>query len=454
MDIVTSFSGLCVLLIAGKFLRVKVKLFQRLYLPSSVIGGLLGLAIIQISGTSLPAEWTAGWTALPGFLINIVFAALFLGVTVPPISVVWRRAGPQLAYGQIVVWGQYAVTLGLVVFGLGRLYGVPDMFGVIIPIGFEGGHGTAAGLGDTFAQLGWPEGLDFGLTSATFGIMSAIMIGIALINWAARRGHITSFKNIDELSAEELAGLYPVDKRPSAGQQTTSADSVDSLALHLAIIGLAVLIGYGIKIALVTAESAITSSGESVVFTGFPLFPLCMIGGLIVQVLITKFAKTSPIDHTLMQRLAGTALDYLVIAAISTIRLSVVIQAIVPFLLIVAAGILWNVFCVVWLARRILPNCWFERAIAEMGQSMGVTATGLLLLRAVDPEQETVAASAFGYKQLLHEPFMGGGLWTSTAVLIVAQKGGLFVVGISVLAIAVWLVVWALFLKGRDEPGV
>lgn len=451
MDIVTSFSGLCALLIAGKFLRVKVKLFQRLYLPSSVIGGILGLAVIQLSGSSLPAGWTAGWTALPGFLINIVFAALFLGVTVPPLSVIWKRAGPQLAYGQIVVWGQYAVTLGLVVFVLGRVFGVSDLFGVIIPVGFEGGHGTAAGLGDTFAQLGWPEGQDFGLASATFGIMSAIMVGIILINWAARSGHITSFRKMDELSAEELAGLYPVDKRPSAGAQTTSADSVDSLALHLAIIGIAVLIGYGIKVGLVAAESTINPSGVSVVFAGFPLFPLCMIGGLIVQVLITRYAKIPPVDHTLMQRLAGTALDFLVIAAISTIRLEVVMQAIVPFLIVVAAGILWNVFCVVWLARRILPNCWFERAIAEMGQSMGVTATGLLLLRVVDPEQETVAASAFGYKQLLHEPFMGGGLWTSTAVLIVAQKGGLFVFGISVFAIVAWLVIWRVFLKGREE---
>ena len=82
---------------------------------------------------------------------------------------------------------------------------------------------------------------------------------------------------------------------------------------------------------------------------------------------------------------------------------------------------------------------------------MGVTATGLLLLRAVDPEQKTVAASAFGYKQLLHEPFMGGGLWTSTAVLLVAQQGGLVVFGISVLAIVLWLVAWRIFLKGRQE---
>ena len=450
MEIVTSFSGLCMLLIIGKFLRVKIKLLQRLYLPSSVIGGILGLTIIQVSGGSLPSYWTAGWSSLPGFLINIVFAALFLGVTVPRLSVVWRRAGPQLAYGQIVVWGQYVIGIGFVVLFLGGLFNIPDLFGVIIPVGFEGGHGTAAGLGDTFTQLAWPEGLDFGLTSATFGIISAIVIGIALINWAAARGHISTFKKLDELSPEELAGLYPVDKRPSAGSQTTSADSVDSLAFHLAIIGVAVLIGYGIKLGLMSAEGAVTGAGSRV-FTGFPLFPLCMIGGLIVQIFLSRFSRTSPVDHPLMQRLAGTALDFLVIAAISTIRLSVIIKGIVPFMIIVVGGILWNVFCVVWLARRILPNCWFERAIAEMGQSMGVTATGLLLLRAVDPEQETVATSAFGYKQLLHEPFMGGGLWTSTAVIVVAQHGGWVVLGISLSAIIIWLIVWRLFLKGKQE---
>jgi hypothetical protein len=34
----------------------------------------------------------------------------------------------------------------------------------------------------------------------------------------------------------------------------------------------------------------------------------------------------------------------------------------------------------------------------------------LLLLQAVDPENETRAPLVFWYKQLLHEPIMGGGL--------------------------------------------
>jgi ESS family glutamate:Na+ symporter len=432
----------------GKFLRVKVKFIQRLYLPSAVIGGIIGLILVQISGSRLD-NWTVGWTSLPGFLINIVFASLFLGAAIPSLSVIWDRAAPQLAYGQIVAWGQWVVGLGFVMILLGSLFKVPDLFGAALPIGFEGGHGTAGGLRDTFIQLGWNEGSDFSLASATAGIISAIIVGIALINWAAKKGHVSILKQLDDMTSEELAGLYPIEKRPSAGQQTVSADSIDSVALHLAIIGIAIFIGYSIKVLLMAVENQLFSDAEVQLFAGFPLFPLCMIGGLIVQLIISRSAIISPVDHKLMQRLGGTALDFLVVAAISMIRIEVIAKGIVPFTIIIFGGILWNIFCVRVLARRMLPNFWFERAIAEMGKSMGVTATGLLLLRIVDPEQETEAASAFGYKQLLHEPFMGGGLWTSTAVILIAQKGGWLVLGIAIAAIVAWFVIWRLFLKKK-----
>lgn len=450
MSIVMSFCALCLLLVLGKLVRVKVPLIQKLYLPTSVVGGLIGLAVLSTVGDRLADGWTAGWSSLPGFLINIVFAALFLGVEIPPLREIWQRSGVQLAYGQIVAWGQYLVGIGLVLLLLGPLFGVPHIFGVIVPVGFEGGHGTAGGLRPTFEMLDWAEGSDFGLASATAGIVSAIILGFALINWAARKGYVKNLRDTETMTPEEQAGFYPIGQRPSAGKQTTSPDSVESLALHLAIIGVAVLLGYGLKMALVAIEQRIPGMASLGIFAGFPLFPLCMLGGLIVQTVLSRATRHSPIDRGLMQRLAGTALDFLVIAAVSTIRLEVILEGIVPFVAIVAAGLLWNVFCVMWLARRMLPDAWFERAIAEMGQSTGVTATGLLLLRAVDPESNTKAPSAFGYKQLLHEPFMGGGLWTSTAVLLVAKKGGLVVAGVSAAAIGAWLLIWWLLLRPKQ----
>ena len=249
-----------------------------------------------------------------------------------------------------------------------------------------------------------------------------------------------------------IVGVYDPAERPSAGSQTVSAASIDSLGFHLSIIGLGVFIGYLIHSSLVRVEFLVRppSADGRAFFDSFPLFPLCMIGGLVVQLFFANFTKRNPLDHRLMQRLSGTAMDFLVVAAISTINLEVVLGGLVPLAILVAAGVLWNVFCVMWLARRLLPaDSWFERSIAEMGQSMGVTATGLLLLRVVDPEGDTDATSAFGYKQLMHEPFMGGGLWTSAAIPLALAYHPVWVLSISAGAVALWLLVWVLLFRGR-----
>ena len=179
----------------------------------------------------------------------------------------------------------------------------------------------------------------------------------------------------------------------------------------------------------------------------FPLFPLCMIGGLILQKLFTFLKMDYLIDHGLMQRLAGTSLDFLVVAAVASIRLEFVAANWMPLTILCLAGVVWNVSLTLFLAPRIFNNAWFERAIAEFGQSSGVTATGLLLLRTVDPENKTVAPEAFGYKQLLHEPIMGGGIWTSLAVSLLLTQGFSIVFFTTVIMLAFWLLFWFFVLR-------
>lgn len=454
MYAVISFSSICLLLVLGNIARFKIKAFRKFYVPSSVIAGLIGLIILNVPGLNVPAVCTAGWTKLPGFLINIIFASLFLGVKIPGISTIWKKSGPQLAYGQIVAWGQYLVGIGITLILLVPLFKVPGYFGTIIPVGFEGGHGTAAGLRATFEMLKWSDGADLALAAATTGIISAIILGTVLINWAVRRGYTQKLKKNVDINKSGSTGVYDPKDRPVAGFQTVSAISVDSLALHLAIVGIAVLIGYGIKLGLAGIGNVFLAPEQAGFMNAFPLFPLCMLGGVAVQLFLSRVLKVDIIDHTLMQRVSGTALDFLVVAAISMISLSVVSKSMLPFAIVVIVGILWNVFCVMFLAKRLLPDAWFERAIAEMGQSMGVTATGLLLLRVVDPDAETPAYYAFGYKQLLHEPFMGGGLWTAMAIPLAITVGPGLVLGISAAAIAVWAAVWFFFLRNSNSQEV
>ena len=197
-----SLLGLGVLLLAGKVVRIKSGLSQRLFLPSSIIAGVIGLligpsvlgAVVQrrageehpLAGGLLPEPVLEVWSALPELLINVVFATLFLGIALPGWRKIWELAGPQLSFGVTLGAGQYVVGLLLAVIVLTPLFGMNPMAGALIEIGFEGGHGTAAGLAGTLEELDFPEGGDLALGLATVGVVSGIVIGVALINWGVR----------------------------------------------------------------------------------------------------------------------------------------------------------------------------------------------------------------------------------------------------------------------------
>ena len=452
MTAVVSFCALCLLLVCGKAVRTAVPFLRKLYLPSSMVGGALGLALLSCFGDSLPAEWSGGWRNLPGFLINIVFATMFIGRRASVGSGLRRAVAEQLCFGQIVAWGMYVVGIGVTALLLTPLFGVPPMFGTLIEIGFEGGHGTVGGMSESFAALGWNEGCDLGYTTATVGMVFGITVGMALVNVAVRRGNVKNIRSFEDLDEAERRGFYPKGAQPPAGRQTVLCDSIDSLAWHLAVVGIAVLFGYALKLGVVAAGAFLPEGiREMKIAEAIPLFPLCMIGGLLVQATLSAFHLDSLVDRGQIERIGGASLDFLVVAAVATIRIDFIVQYWRPLAVLLVAGAAWSLFGACWLSRRILGEDWFERTICEFGQYTGVTATGLLLLRTVDPESKTSASTVFGCKQLLHEPVMGGGIWTAMSVPLVAKLGPWPVFAVSAGVVLLWLAFWALFLRRKPS---
>ncbi|WP_353626197.1 hypothetical protein [Bacillus sp. JCM 19041] len=87
----------------------------------------------------------------------------------------------------------------------------------------------------------------------------------------------------------------------------------------------------------------------------------------------------------------------------------------------------------------MIPKYWFERGIGDFGQSTGVAATGIMLMRIVDPENKSPAMTAYGYKQILFEPMVGGGLITAVAIPFIIQFGSIPVLIVStILLIGFW----------------
>jgi len=407
-----SFCLLGVFLLLGKALRVAVRPFQALFLPASILGGFIAL----LCGPYLLDLLTP----LPGLLINLVFACLFLGVALPGARALWSRGGAQLCFGMVIGLGQYAWALLVTVLLLTPFFGVPAVFASILEIGFSGGHGTAAGMSEVFQQVGFPAGSALSQMSATVGIITAVLGGILVINIVVRRGYRTLANAGKPLRSH--SGLLEKAEGFSIARATVAPESIEPLAFHFALVALAVLLGWAMLGPV---------RGLHPLLRGFPLFPLAMIGGLVIQLLAAPLRLARYFDRDTFERILGFSLEMLVVAAIATIRLDLFVAHLWPFVILMAVGIAWLFFAMLFLAPRMFPQFWLERGITEFGMQSGVTAMGLLLLRLVDPLYDTGTAEAFGFKQMVYEPILGGGLLTAAAPFLIIELGSWW-------ALAIW----------------
>ncbi|MBN2245022.1 MAG: sodium:glutamate symporter [Candidatus Aminicenantes bacterium] len=422
LEFLYSICVLSIFLLFGKLLRANIKLLQILFLPSAIIAGFLALFMGPYGLNLIPAWIINHWSPLPGILINIVFASLFLGVDIPKVKKIWNYGGSQLCFGVVAGMGQYFIALLVTVLLLAPVFKVHLLFGCIVEIGFSGGHGTAAGMKDAFKGYGFAEGGDLALMSATVGILTAVLAGMILINIAIRKNYCAYLSEKKGIPAYKKKGLIPKPERFSIATATVASEAIEPLTFHFSIIAIAVSIGWAMLSGLQFIHRE---------FDKFPLFPLAMIGGLIIQKIsiVTKIDKY--FDKNTFDRILGFALDILVISAIATIKLDVFLANAWPFTIIMATGISWMVFCAVFIAPRMFKKYWFERGITEFGMQTGVTAIGLMLLRVVDPLYKTDTAKAFGFKQMIYEPFLGGGFITAFAPMLISNLGVWLSMGIS-----------------------
>ena len=460
-----------VLLISNAIRNVSPWL-RRLFLPSSVIGGfillLLGPEVLGRAVTA-PFEQAAGlfpeyvyesWAELPGLLINVVFAALFIGRPIPGLRTIWLRAGPQVVVGQTMAWGQYVVGLTLAILILAPMFGMNPMAGALIEIGFEGGHGTAAGMADTFTDLGFEEGADLALGLATVGIVSGVLIGTLMINLAARRGVITldnprkTAEALDEVQLQTEQNELPPTEEYSEFKKDLAQEeeTADPLSLHIGLVGIAIVVGWLILSGLQWIEQLTWARDDGLeILAHVPLFPIAMIGGVLVQLCVTRFGLEPHVSSRTMARIAGTALDFTIVAALATLSLTALGEHFIPFLLLALSGIGWSLFVLIVIAPRVIPENWFERGIGDFGQSMGVTVTGLLLMRMADPKNRSGAFESFGYKQLMFEPVVGGGLFTAASLPLIAEFGAPAILGFTLILTIAWLL-FGLIYFGRMVP--
>jgi glutamate:Na+ symporter, ESS family len=219
--------------------------------------------------------------------------------------------------------------------------------------------------------------------------------------------------------------------------------SIDPLSVHLGFFALAIGIGWLILQGLIQLESLTwNADGDGLaLMEHIPLFPLAMVGGVLVQVALMRLGHARALDRGLVNRVSGAALDVLIVSALATLSLEAVGSHFWTFLILAAAGIAWALFGFLVLAPRMFPRDWYPMGLANFGQGIGMTVIGLLLVRMADPENRSGAMESFGYKQLLFEPVVGGGLFTAASLPLIFHFGVLPVL----LGCTALMIGWLLF---------
>jgi ESS family glutamate:Na+ symporter len=166
---------------------------RALFIPTAVIGGFLVLALGPEGLGRLvggPGIFSAGtfavWKALPGLLINVMCAALLLGERLPPLRTIWGISGAHVILAGVMSAGQFAVGGLLVLLLLGPVFGTGPGAGALIELSFAGGHGTLAGLTPVLIEYGAGDLLEVGLGLATIGMVTGIVVGTMLVNYAVK----------------------------------------------------------------------------------------------------------------------------------------------------------------------------------------------------------------------------------------------------------------------------
>ena len=437
----------------GATLRKSVPVFDKLYLPAAVIGGIVGLIMgPQVLGGQITQVFPIGevmgevykiWKQLPSFLITIVFAALLMGKPLPRFQRLWSKASPHIMTGYLLAWGQYIVGILLALFILVPFFDSNPLSSALIAIGFQGGYGTAAGLGNTYAQLGFEEGYDLALGMATAGKVAAILVGLVLINLAVNR---EKMKSPEDKQKDHLNEEIPSQEAQTLAKQQRAEQhySADTLILHFGLLGMAVFLGWVLKESALFLESFAIADMQDSVVQYIPLFPMALIGGGLVQFALTKGKLDDYVNAQHLHSLSHSMLDMLIVVAIATLSLKTIAANWEILAALVSAGVGWNLLVFFLVAPRFYRNAPWTRGIADFAHATGSTTTGLLLMKVIDPNDKTGARGGFSLKQPLYEPVVGGGFVTALALPL------LYTIGLwATLAIAVMLLVATLLLAWR-----
>ena len=171
-DSIMTVAMAAVLLLIGFFIKSKVKFLEKYCIPAPVVGGFLFMFITFIGHVTGSFAFSFDSLYQSPFMLAF-FTTVGLGA-----SISLLKKGGLLLFIYWVIAGVISIMQNIIGIGVGKLVGLDAPYALLSSaISMVGGHGAAAAYGSTFADMGYAPAPLVGAAAATFGLISAVMVG-------------------------------------------------------------------------------------------------------------------------------------------------------------------------------------------------------------------------------------------------------------------------------------
>jgi ESS family glutamate:Na+ symporter len=385
-DFVLLFAYISAALLLAAFLRKQFLFMQRLMIPNAIVAGLIVLLCSRLFGIMKISPDQLEITVY--HLLTGIF--ILIGLKEPRVG-----KGRAIFTTTMIISQGYALLalIGCIFTSIwvGALF--PKFFpsfSMLPMLGFGFDHLTAWSMGLQWEQAGFTGGGYAGFSFGVMGLIWAYLGGVSLVLWSRKRQREKeAFPGI-----EARQGIIPRESEKQAGSFiTTAPEAVESLALHLALVGLLYLLVFFFMSQI---SSWLGGFGESGKLVGGLLWSYNFIFGLLLgrlgRIIIDWLGAGYLFDSGTMKRISGAMVDYMITAAIAAVPLFIYEdywpEVVILSLISGAAMAIFLHFA----SRRMYTGHHLARNAAVFGFLTGTIASGLALLRMVDPELDTPVA--------------------------------------------------------------
>lgn len=231
LDIAQTIGIAAVLLVVGEFVKKRVGVLSRYFIPGPIIGGLL-FSLIALVGHQ--ANWFTFqfYDTMRAFLLLVFFT-----------TIGFSASFELLKKGGVGVALFLGAAVGLVVLqnmlgaGLAAALGVHPLIGVAAgSVSLTGGHGTSAAFGPLLEQAGAAGALPAAIAAATYGLVAGCVIGGPLGTLLMRRNGLQAPGTAGARNTAVGTGALPAQMPDTASvPRSGSNDTVMYASILIAI---------------------------------------------------------------------------------------------------------------------------------------------------------------------------------------------------------------------------